>query len=75
MLNYKLRNNIGELGKNFGNLDVLGEGVKSSIFYPKLEDQEFGRDEFNDRKNAWMELEKESQMVKQNIKQMMNKAH
>jgi hypothetical protein len=60
MLNYKLRNNIGELGKNFGNLDVLGEGVKSSIFYPKPEDQEFGRDEFNDRKNAWMELEKES---------------
>lgn len=38
MLNYKLRNNIGELGKNFGNLDVLGEGVKSSIFYPKPED-------------------------------------
>ena len=75
MLNYKLRNNIGELGKNFGNLDVLGEGVKSSIFYPKPEDQEFGRDEFNDRKNAWMELEKESQMVKQNIKQIMNKAH
>jgi len=60
MLNYKLRNNIGELGKNFGNLDVLGEGVKSSIFYPKPEYQEFARDEFNDRKNAWMELEKES---------------
>ena len=65
MLNYKLRNNIGELGKNFGNLDVLGEGVKSSIFYPKPEEE---RDEFNDRKHAWIELEKESQLEKHNIK-------
>jgi hypothetical protein len=31
--------------------------VKSSIFYPKPEEE---RDEFNDRRHAWIELEKES---------------
>lgn len=75
MLNYKLRNNIGELGRNFGNLDLLGEGVKSNVFYPKPEEQENTLDELNDRKKAWAELERESQAVKHNIKSVMNKAH
>lgn len=64
MLNYKLRNNIGELGRNFGNLDLLGEGANRSLFYPKPEELENPKDILNDRKKVWADLEKESETVK-----------
>jgi hypothetical protein len=36
MLNYKLQNNLGDLGRDFvgRDIDTYGAGVKSSLFYP-----------------------------------------
>ena len=40
MLNYKLNNNLTELGRDFGNRedDTFTKGVKSAVFYPSALD-------------------------------------
>jgi len=40
MLNYKLQNNLTDLGRDFGGRedDLLDKGVKSSVFYPSALD-------------------------------------
>ena len=77
MLNYKLQNNLTDLGRDFGGKDddLYGLGVKSSTFYPSpLDvDNDTGTDLYN-RKKAWAELEKEQDEVKSNIKSLMRKA-
>ena len=40
MLNYKLQNNLSDLGRDFGSKedDMLSKGVKSTVFYPSALD-------------------------------------
>lgn len=77
MLNYKLQNNLSDLGRDFGKQDddLYGGAVKSSTFYPTpLDvDNDVG-DEIFARKKAWAELEREQDEVKSNIKSLMRKA-
>jgi len=62
MLNYKLQNNLTDLGRDFGGRedDLYSKGVKSSTFYPgPLDiDNDTGADLYA-RKKAWADLEKE----------------
>jgi hypothetical protein len=78
MLNYKLQNNLTDLGRDFGGRDddlFARPGVKSSTFYqsPLDIDNDTGSDLFA-RKKAWADLEKEQDEVKSNIKSLMRKA-
>ena len=77
MLNYKLQNNLTDLGRDFAGKDddLYGLGVKSSTFYqsPLDIDNDTGVDLYA-RKKAWAELEKEQDEVKSNIKSLMRKA-
>ena len=75
MLNYKLQNNLTDLGRDFGGRDDDYRGVKSSTFYPgPLDvDNDTGSDLYA-RKKAWADLEKEQDEVKHNIKSLMRKA-
>lgn len=61
MLNYKLQNNLSDLGRDFGNGEENGAGgVKSSTFYPGALDidNDTGEEIFA-RKRAWADLERE----------------
>lgn len=65
MLNYKLQNNLNELGDNFTSNreeDMLARdiGGKKSYFYPSALDIDADtNDEIYNRKKAWAELERE----------------
>ena len=63
MLNYKLQNNLGELGRDFVGRDYdtgYGGGVKSSMFYPSpLDVDQDTNEELYSRQKAWAELERE----------------
>ena len=74
MLNYKLQNNISELGQNFyGGQDEANVGP--STFYPSpLGIDNDTNEEIFSRKKAWAELEREQDEVKSNIKSLMRKA-
>lgn len=74
MLNYKLQNNLTDLGKNYGRDDVdLYD--KKSIFYPSAMDIDNDtNDQLYQRKKAWADLEREQDEVKGNIKTLMRRA-
>ena len=77
MLNYKLNNNLSDLGRDFGNReeDTFAKGVKSSVFYPSALDVDNDTtDQLYQRKKAWAELDREQDEVKHNIKSLMRKA-
>ena len=77
MLNYKLQNNLGELGRDFAgrDADAMPTGVKGSTFYPSPLDVDVDtNEELYQRKQAWADLEREQDEVKQNIKALMRKA-
>lgn len=77
MLNYKLQNNLGDLGRDFvgKDYDYLGGGVKSSLFYPSpLDVDNDTNEDLYARQKAWAELEREQDEVKQNIKSLMRRA-
>lgn len=62
MLNYKLQNNLSDLGTDFGRKDdeYMGKGVKNTVFYPSALDVDNDTtDELYTRKKAWAELERE----------------
>jgi hypothetical protein len=71
MLNYKLQNNMNDLGQNFGSEPLA---LEPSSFYPSSKDQSDPSDEMFSRKKAWAELEREQDEVKSNIKSLMRKA-
>lgn len=67
MLNYKLQNNLGDLGRDFVGRDVdyLSGGVKSDLFYPSpLDVDQDTNEELYSRKKAWAELEREQDEVR-----------
>ena len=77
MLNYKLQNNINELGNNFSSgrdEDYLSRD--RNYFHPSgaLDVDNDTNDEIFNRKKAWAELEREQDEVKSNIKSLMRKA-
>lgn len=77
MLNYKLQNNLGELGREFAgrDIDTVTGGVKSNVFYPApLDFDHDTNEELYARKKAWADLEREQDEVKQNIKSLMRRA-
>ena len=76
MLNYKLQNNLGELGREFvgRDIDAVTGGVKSDVFYPGLDVDHDTNEELYARKKAWADLEREQEDVKQNIKALMRRA-
>ena len=77
MLNYKLQNNLGELGRDFAgrDADAMPTGVKGSTFYPSPLDVDVDtNEELYQRKQAWADLEREQDEVKQNIKALMRRA-
>jgi len=62
MLNYKLNNNLSDLGRDFVSKDddLFSKGVKSSVFYPSALDVDNDTtDQLYQRKKAWAELERE----------------
>ena len=78
-LNYKLQNNLTDLGRDFGGRDDDGlfskGGVKATTFYPSALDVDNDTtDQLYQRKKAWAELEREQDEVKSNIKSLMRKA-
>ena len=75
MLNYKLQNNLGDLGRDFAGRDIDTAGVKGSLFYPSPIDVDNDtHDDLYQRQKAWAELEREQDEVKQNIKSLMRRA-
>ena len=76
MLNYKLQNNLGELGREFAgrDIDTVTGGVKGHVFYPALDVDNDVTEELYARKKAWADLEREQEDVKQNIKSLMRRA-
>ena len=74
MLNYKLQNNLTDLGKDFGSReeDNYSKPIKSSVFYPDAMDIDNDtNDQLFQRKKAWADLEREQEDVKHNIKNLM----
>ena len=79
MLNYKLQNNISELGNNFSSNredDYAREIGNRNYGYPSgaLDVDNDTNEEIFSRKKAWAELEREQDEVKNNIKSLMRKA-
>lgn len=62
MLNYKLQNNLGDLGRDFvgRDLDTVTGGVNSNLFYPSpLDVDQDTNEDLYARQKAWAELERE----------------
>ena len=62
MLNYKLQNNLGDLGRDFvgRDIDTVTGGLKSDVFYPSPLDVDLDtNEELYARKKAWADLERE----------------
>ena len=79
MLNYKLQNNVTELGANFGlgrDDDAYLRDISGpKMFYPSAPHTEAdSNEEIFNRKKAWAELEREQDEVRSNIKSLMRKA-
>ena len=84
MLNYRLQNNLSDLGRDFGGVLGLRDaeeiyplegGVKSSVFYKNnFEVDNDTNEELFNRKKAWAELERQEDEVKSNIRSLMRKA-
>ena len=76
MLNYKLQNNLTDLGKNFGgDEDNYSKSVKTNTFYPTsaLDIDNDTNEQLFQRKKAWADLEREQEDVKSNIKTLMRR--
>ena len=74
MLNYKLQNNLTDMGKNYGG-DDEDLYAKKSIFYPSaLDIDNDTNDQLFQRKKAWADLEREQDEVKGSIKTLMRRA-
>jgi hypothetical protein len=87
MLNYKLQNNMKDIGRDFYNkdeddivVDLHSGGVKRNVFYPGSQqrgvlniDNDTSEQIF-ERKKAIAELEKEQEDIKGNIKSLMRRA-
>lgn len=77
MLNYKLQNNLTDMGRDSGGgrADLFGHEAKGSVFYPSaLNIDDDTTDQFKTRKKAWEELEREQEESKNNIKNLMRNA-
>jgi len=77
MLNYKLQNNLTDMGRDMGGgrEDLFGHEAKGSTFYPSaLNIDDDTTDQFKTRKKAWEELEREQEESKNNIKNLMRNA-
>ena len=77
MLNYKLQNNLTDLGRDFGkdDPDYYAKDIRRSTFYPSALDVDNDTtDQLLQRKKAWAELEREQDEVKGSIKTLMRRA-
>jgi len=77
MLNYKLQNNLTDMGRDLGGgrEDLFGHEAKGPSFYPSaLNIDDDTTDQFKTRKKAWEELEREQEESKNNIKNLMRNA-
>ncbi len=79
MLNYKLQNNMSEMGYNgrdFPNRsDIFNEtGIKNNVFYGNdTEIDNDGNEQLLTRKKAWADLDKQYDDVKSNMKTLMRR--
>ena len=74
MLNYKLQNNLSDVGKGFSGIGIDEEAtVVGGKFASNFEIDNDLNDELFQRKKAWAELERQGDEVTQNAKSLMRK--